>query len=188
VKMHPMRKAALLPLDPELVESCLDLDNRPIDRIFSEAWRYGLPKLTPEQRRSGLAGATGHIAESLVELLLAPYGYIPIHHFVGPGRHGVDLLLVTPDTNAIVAVEVKGTLCHGRWPRLSRTDVQQMSAEWVNKSDNPGMAEWDLQSDDIYGAVAQVNFADMVWRIAFTSDFEELLPVTDEAQLADPAA
>jgi hypothetical protein len=27
-----------------------------------------------------------------------------------------------------------------------------MSAAWMDKADNPGMAAWDLQSEDVYGA------------------------------------
>jgi hypothetical protein len=29
-----------------------------------------------------------------------------------------------------------------------------------------------------YGGVVTINFADMVWRIALTTDFETLLPMT----------
>ncbi len=60
-----------------------------------------------------------------------------------------------------------------------------MSAEWVDKTDNPGMAELGLRSNDIYGAVAVINFADMTWRIALTADFSALSPVIHIGQLAD---
>lgn len=60
-----------------------------------------------------------------------------------------------------------------------------MTAQWVDKADNPGMAEWNLGSSDVYGAVVLVNLADMVYRGGFTSDFENLQPVADEEQLAD---
>ena len=58
-----------------------------------------------------------------------------------------------------------------------------MSAEWVDKADNPGMAELGLHSFDIYGAVTAVNFADLTWRTALTSDFLALRPVTKVEQL-----
>ena len=60
-----------------------------------------------------------------------------------------------------------------------------MSAEWVDKADNPGMAELGLLSADIYGAVAIINFADMAWRIALTADFTVLSPVVHTGQLTD---
>ena len=46
-----------------------------------------------------------------------------------------------------------------------------MSGAWVDKLDNPGMANWELRSDDVYGAVVLVNFAAMAYRAAFTADF-----------------
>jgi hypothetical protein len=61
--------------------------------------------------------------------------------------------------------------------------MTQMSAEWADKADNPGMAEFGLCSTDVYGAVAAVNFADMAWRIALTADFSALLPVIHLGQL-----
>ena len=39
-----------------------------------------------------------------------------------------------------------------------------MSGAWVDKADNPGMANWELHSEDIYGAMALVNFAAMAYR------------------------
>ena len=60
-----------------------------------------------------------------------------------------------------------------------------MSGAWVDKADNPGMANWELHSADAYGAVVLVNFAAMAYRAAFTSDFQHLQPVQDASQLAD---
>ena len=58
-----------------------------------------------------------------------------------------------------------------------------MSAEWVDKADNPGMAELGLRSTDVNGAVAAVNIADMTLRIALTADYTEHMPVTHLGQL-----
>jgi hypothetical protein len=187
-RLDAMKQAAVFPIDRESVSSCLNARERPVDDVFEQAWRHGLASLPRERRTGALAGATGHVAESLVEILLEPYGFLPIHHFAGPGRHGVDLLLLTPDASSIVGVEVKGTLRPGYWPRLSRTEIRQMSAEWMDKADNPGMQEWDLESGDVFGAVVQVNLAGMVWRIGFTADFNGIIPVTHETQLADTVA
>jgi len=96
----------------------------------------------------------------------------------------VDLVFLAPG-EVIVAIEVKGTLVPGRVPTLSFRKLAQMSAAWVDKSDNPGMVELGMESSDIYGGVAAVNFPDLTWRIALTADFKRLRPVTNRAQLED---
>lgn len=63
-----------------------------------------------------------------------------------------------------------------------------MSADWIDKADNPGMAEWDLQSDDVYAAVIAVNFADMWLRAVVSSDLESWRPVAPLEGIADVAA
>lgn len=72
--------------------------------------------------------------------------------------------MLSPAADHVLAIEVKGTLRPGVVPRLSRRAVLQMSAAWMDKADNPGMAEWDLQSEDVSGAAVAVNFADMTLR------------------------
>ena len=61
-----------------------------------------------------LAGTTGHIAESVTEVLLDGSGWQVLWHFEGPGRHGADLVFLAPG-DRVVAVEVKGTLVPGRF-------------------------------------------------------------------------
>ena len=153
--------------------------------MLAHAWRGSLAALSPAERRGALAGVTGHVAESVVEVVLAELGYQLLWHFAGPGRHGVDLIVLCPSMERVVAVEVKGTLRPRYWPRLSRRELVQMSGAWVDKVDNPGMANWELRSDDVYGAVALVNFAAMAYRVAFTADFQQLEPVRDLDQLGD---
>jgi hypothetical protein len=53
-----------------------------------------LTALHPAERRGALGGVTGHVAESVVEIVLESLGWTPVWHFLGPGRHGVDLLLL----------------------------------------------------------------------------------------------
>ena len=177
-----MREASAFPFDTTLVEECLDLTCAK-DRLFDKGWRAGPAALTRAER-CAVAGVTGHIAESVTEVLLDRLDWRVLWHFTGPGRHGVDLLFLTPD-DKVIAVEVKGTLTAGRIPRLSRHELTQMSAEWVDKADNPGMAELRLRSTDIYGAVAVINLADMTWRIALTAEFSTLSPVIHIGQLTD---
>jgi hypothetical protein len=102
----------------------------------------------------------------------------------GTGWHGVDLVLLVPG-DVVVAIEVKGTLVPGRVPRLSAGEIAQMSAAWVDKVDNPGMAELGLASTDVYGGVTVVNFADLTWRAALTRDFLAFEPIRSHEQLAD---
>jgi hypothetical protein len=95
------------------------------DSLFAIAWRGGAASLTRTER-CAMAGVTGHVAESVTEVLLDRIEWRVLWHFTGPRRHGVDLVFLTPD-DEIVAVEVKGTLVPGRIPRLSRRDMTQMS-------------------------------------------------------------
>jgi hypothetical protein len=177
-------KVASLHLRREVVAGCLDPDQA-TDRLFARAWSDSLAALPAPERRGALAGVTGHVAESVVEVLLAELGYQLLWHFTGPGRHGVDLIVLCPSGERVVAVEVKGTLRANYWPRLSRRELVQMSGAWVDKADNPGMANWELHSQDVYGAVVLVNFAAMAYRAAVTADFSRLQPIRDLGQLAD---
>jgi hypothetical protein len=180
VNSAALRRSSAFDLDRTVVEDCLDPASAN-DRLFARGWRSGPASLSRAERCT-VAGVTGHIAESVIEVLLDRLDWRVLWHFTGPGRHGIDLLFLTPD-DKVVAVEVKGTLTAGRIPRLSRREMTQMSAEWVNKADNPGMAEFGLRSADIYGAVAVVNFADLTWRTALTADFSALWPVIHLGQL-----
>ena len=181
----PMRSAALrqasaFGLDAALIEACFDLTCAK-DRLFARGWRSG-PAILTRAERCAVADVTGHMAESVIEVLLDRLDWRVLWHFTGPGRHGVDLVFLTPD-DKVVAVEVKGTLIPGHIPQLSRREITQMSAEWVDKADNPGMAELGLRSADVYGAVAVINFADTTWRVALTADFLALSPVIHLGQL-----
>jgi hypothetical protein len=184
MSLSVLRQAVALPIDRDLVVGCLDIAARR-DALFEKGWRSGPGSLTTEERNT-IAGVTGHVAESVTELLLDALRWQVLWHFVGPGRHGVDLLFLAPD-DKVVAVEVKGTLVPGRIPRLSSRELGQMSAVWVDKVDNPGMAELGLSSEDVYGAVVAINFADLTWRAGLTSDFVVLRPALDVAHLASLA-
>jgi hypothetical protein len=177
-----LRRTAALTIDDGLVAGCLD-PRAVRDALFTRGWRHGPAGLTRAER-CAVAGVTGHVAESVTELLLDALGWRVLWHHAGPGPHGVDLVLLTPD-GKVVAVEVKGTLVAGLVPRLSHREMAQMSVAWVDKADNPGMAELGLQSTDVYGAVVAINFADMTWRIALTPNFSMLHAVSSVEQLTD---
>lgn len=177
-----LRRSAPLELDPSTVSACLDLGSD-VDRLFAGAWHLRTKVLSPSERNR-LAGTTGHIAESVTEVMLNDLGWHLLWHFEGPGRHGVDLVMLSPG-DLVIAIEVKGTLVPGRILRLSRRELDQMSAGWVDKADNGGMAELEMKSEDVFGAVVVVNFADLTWRVSVTSDFITLVPVSGLEALMD---
>ena len=113
---------------------------------------------------------------SVVEVLLVDVGWRPLHH-------GIDLLMLSPAAGHVLAIEVKGTLRPGVVPRWSRRAHLQMSAAWMDKADDPGMAQWDLQSVDVYGGVVPVNFADMAVRAA---DVLSWRPVAAKVDIGEP--
>lgn len=180
---HPIRNAAALPLDPTLVADCLNTDQRPTDALFKQAFESSLAAVERGARRGVLSGITGHVAESVVEVALAEFGWAPVWHFVGPGRHGVDLLMLDPSAERLFAIEVKGTLRPDYWPRLRSGELMQMEATWLDKRNNPAMVDWDLTSEDLYGGLALVNFAGRRFKLAFTSDFACWHPVELPEQL-----
>jgi hypothetical protein len=182
----PLRAASAIVVSRAYVTECLDLKAE-LDRRFATAWRRGLGALPVRLRSGALPGVTGHLAESVVELILVDRGYVPVAHHPGPGRHGVDLLMLNLEHEMVFAIEVKGTLRPGRIPRLSRGELGQMTGAWVDKPDNPAMSGADLASADVFGGVAAVNFADMTLRMSLTTDFTYFHPVTTLAQLDDPS-
>src|SRR5581483_2802607 len=175
---QPQRRArsAALPLARGLVADCLDLKERPAGGVFAAAFERSLAALAPAARQGALAGITGHVAESVAEVVLEGAGWTPVWHFVGPGRHGVDLLLLGPGAERMFAVEVKGTLRPRRWPRIRRGELTQMAVDWLDKSDNPAMNEWGVSSEDIYGAIVLINLHELRYKIALTNDFTTWQP------------
>ncbi|HEX4726775.1 MAG TPA: hypothetical protein VH298_03200 [Jatrophihabitans sp.] len=178
--------ATAFPLDPTVVRSCLD-DASSLDQAFGRALLDGLAQLDPTVPRGRLNGVTGHVGESVAEILLVDLGFSPLWHFSGPlsGGHGVDLLMLSP-ADTVAAVEVKASLRSRRWPRPSRRELTQLSPDWLDGQDNPGMANWDLTGADVHGLVIVVNFADAAWKCAATWDFSTVWPATDPSDLADP--
>lgn len=58
-----------------------------------------------------------------------------------------------------------------------------MDVGWLDKSDNPAMNEWGVTSEDVYGAIVLVNFAELAYKVALTSDFTTWHPVKRLEQL-----
>lgn len=180
-----LRASLAIPIDHPTVAACLD-EGDEFDRRFTLAWTRSLEALPKAQRTRALPGVTGHVAESVVEVIRIEHGYVPVAHHASAGRHGVDLLMLHLSSDMVFAFEVKGTLRKRHVPRLTRGELTQMSGAWIDKRDNPAMRGADLDSADVYGAVAAINFIDMTIRFALTSDFARFLPVERVDQLAEP--
>jgi hypothetical protein len=177
-----IQASARLPLRAGTVSRLLASDGS--DELFLRGWTGPLSLLSRAEK-AVLASVTGDMTEAVAADVLVSYGYSLLTDSPGLGRHGVDLVLLSPEGTRVLAVEVKGTLRSGRWPRLGGGALAQMSAAWLDKADNPGMASWGLESQDIYGAVMLINFAELAFRLLVTGDFTSFWPVTAESQLRD---
>lgn len=102
-------------------------------------------------------------------------------------RSGIGRVVLTPD-GSVLAVEVKGTLRPGVTPRLTPSRLRQMSRAWLNGPDNPAMAEWESEADDLYAGVMVVDLSLGMARMAVSSDFEVYLPLRGLGELQDLAA
>jgi hypothetical protein len=169
----------------QTILECLDPDD-PADSLFLEARRRGLAA-TPRNERRGLARVTGEVAESAAEVLLAGVGIDVFWHIAENGIHGVDLLFLTPNEE-VLALEVKGTLRPGAIPRMTPSRLRQMSREWLNGPDNPAMAEWELEADDLYAGVMIVDLAASIARTAVSGDFANYVSVGELSELRGVAA
>lgn len=85
----------------------------------------------------------------------------------------------------MLALDVKGTLRPGAIPRLTPSRMRQMSRVWLNGPDNPAMADWNLEGDDLYAGVMVVDLALAVARTAVSGDFESYMPISDLAELQE---
>ena len=179
-----LRSAQQIPFERELVLGCLNLEKE-LDRRFARAYSGSLRALRPEERRGGLAPITGHVAEAVIESILVEHHWNPVWDLPSAGLHGVDLLFLDPHAEHLFAIEVKATLRPGQWPRFRSGELAQMGTAWLDKPDNPGMVDWAVSSEDVYGAVMLVNFHDFAFKAALTADLESWLPITDPLQLDD---
>lgn len=86
----------------------------------------------------------GDIAEAVVESVLADHGWQPVHDDDAGFSfgHGVDLLMLDPGLDRMVAIEVKSTIQPARWPRLATGANEQLTSAWFNGLGNQGMVEW----------------------------------------------
>jgi hypothetical protein len=83
------------PLADAVVEECLR-DGNPLDAAFATAYYDSLAALPRETRPGALGGIVGHVAEAVIESELHELGYHPLWDLEGPGRHGIDLAMLSP--------------------------------------------------------------------------------------------
>ncbi|MGV3712846.1 hypothetical protein [Pseudolysinimonas sp.] len=169
--VEALRIAPTQPLDDALVLDCIDTGDpaaRVAEHQFRRAFVHGLVSVPKADRESRLNGVTGHIAESVVEAMLAEIGWTPLEHFTGPfsGQHGIELAMATADFEDVYAIEVKGTLAARGWPRLRAGDVPQLSAAWLGKRDNPGVESLGLEASGMATLAVLVHFHRRQWRAA----------------------
>jgi hypothetical protein len=177
-----LRTATPFPLKASTIEGCLDEQRDRFDALFRRARGGGLASIDRTERSGHLWRVVGEVAESVAEVVLDELGYTVLWQITEPGVHGVDLLILSPD-EAVLALEVKGTLRADAVPRPTSSRLRQMSREWLNQPDNPAMSEWELEADDLYAGVMVVDLATPAYRVALSGDFEAYVPVTDGGQL-----
>jgi hypothetical protein len=177
-----LRTATPFPLEASTIDSCLDEQRDDYDALFRRARTYGLASIGRADRSGHLWRVVGEVAEAVAEIILDELGYTVFWHITEPGVHGVDLLFLSPD-DAVLALEVKGTLRAGAIPRLTPSRLKQMSREWLNQPDNPALNDWELEADDLYAGVMVVDLATPSYRIVLSSDFETYQAVASTAQL-----
>ena len=139
----------------------------------------------PTQWRAACLPVLGNVAEAVVEIILADLGWQPYFDDDAGESHtaGVDLLMLDPSVEKIVAIEVKSTIQSGRWPRLSRAG--QMSPAWLDSPSNAGMDVSELDSRDVHRMIVQLHFTRRQWRSCIFGAGARATPIVDLAQLAD---
>src|SRR6266516_642131 len=66
---------------------------------------------------------------------------------------------------------------------MRRGELTQMDLAWLDKDDNPATCDWGVGSEDVYGTIALINFAELTCKIALTHDFTTWHPIDRIEQL-----
>jgi hypothetical protein len=194
--LQALRSATPFDIPEQSLEECLtaspELLARP-HRIAApesmvKAALLGGPRITSDVM-SAAAPVLGNIAEAVVEKMLADLGWQPVYDDDAGFSfgHGVDLLMLDPALERMVAIEVKSTIQPARWPRLARGGNEQLTPAWFNSPGNQGMGAWGLGDTDVFTMVAQVHFRRRLWRSCIAHDASVPVAVADAEQLADLA-
>lgn len=192
--LKALRSATPFDITDQTLEGCLtanpELLCRPkrVDATESAIKAALLSDATiPSEGMSAALPVLGNIAEAVVESVLADHGWQPVYDDDAGSSfgHGVDLLMLDPALDRMVAIEVKSTIQPARWPRLATGRDEQLTPAWFNGPGNQGMVEWSLGAADIFTMVAQVHFRRRLWRSCLAGDPRVPRPVTEPEQLSD---
>ena len=189
-RVAALRQATILDLDPDLLlecahATCATARIGELERSVVALLTHGRP--IPADHRGSIQPVLGNIAEAAIEATLVELGWQPVYNDnnASSSGHGVDLLMLDPALDRVVAIEVKSTVQLARWPRLSRPGDSQMSAAWFDKDDNSGMRDWDMRSTDIYAFLCQVRLRQHQWRAVAIGIAGGDQPITSLEDLTD---
>lgn len=192
--LRALRSAAQFEVPEATLEECLaatpELLGNPeriatAEALVRSTLASGVP--LPATQRAFALPVLGNIAEAVIESILAEIGWQPCYDddAGSASGHGVDLLMLDPSLERVVAIEVKSTIQRGRWPRLASGDQEQLTPSWFDAPGNQGMVEWQLGSADIYTMVVQVHLRRRLWRSCLAADPLTPQPIVDFEQLSD---
>lgn len=170
-----LRQAHAIDVAQALIEEALDTDG-PHNGLVRSAQAEGLGTIPSADRRGHFCRVIGEVGEAVAAVVFADAGYTVFDQITTPGVHGVDLLMLTPD-DAVLALEVKGTLRAGTIPRLTPARRRQMSREWLASPTNHAMKDWNFEPDDLFAAAVSVDLAHREMRIARSDDFKAWTPI-----------
>lgn len=140
----------------------------------------------PAPTRAEVLPVLGNVAEAVVEVILEEQGWQPVSDDTAgfSSAHGIDLLMLDPAMERVVAIEVKSTIQPSRWPRLAAGRREQLTPKWFDTPRNQGMVEWGLSATDVFTMVVQVHLRRRRWRACLASDLRQPHPLVDLDQLA----
>ena len=155
----------------------------PLEAAIRATLAEGAP--LPANIRSSAVPVLGNIAEAIIESTLADLGWQPVYDDDRgfSSGHGIDLLMLDPTLERLVAIEVKSTIQPRRWPRLARGRSEQLTPEWLDGPRNTGMLDSAVSSADVYMMVAQIHLGRRRWRCCLAGGPSQSQPVTEEGQL-----
>lgn len=191
--LRALRSGSQFEIPTEALASCLKAEPKLLDNPKRIAVAEALIEPTlvagapiPATARAEILPVLGNIAEAVVEIILEEQGWQPVSDDAAgfSSGHGVDLLMLDPTLERMVAIEVKSTTQSSRWPRLAAGSREQLTPEWFDAPRNEAMVDWSLSAADVYTMVVQVHLRRLRWRACLAHDLRSPQPLIDLDQLA----
>lgn len=191
--LRALRSAFQFDVPVDILEACLTAEPTLLrdpagmaaaENVISRTVSEGLA--IPADMRGVVLPVLGNVAEAVIESILEAEGWQPVGDDPTgfSSGHGIDLLMLDPTYEHLVAIEVKSTIQASRWPRLAAGRREQLNPEWFDAPGNEGMREWGLSSADVYKMVAQLHFRRLRWRACLARDIRFPHPLEGPEQLA----